>query len=62
MLIRKDIQMYEYMNALILRSVSMYPPKHWHPSSSESYAKRPHKPAGDAYICSYVYTFRCMHT
>ena len=35
------------MNALILRSVCIHPPQHWHSSSSESYTKRPHKPAGD---------------
>ena len=54
MLIRIYTQMYTYMNALILRSVCIHPPQHWHPSSSESYTKRPHKPAGDVELPGHV--------
>ena len=54
MLIRIYTQMYTYMNALILRSVCIHPPQHWHSSSSESYTKRPHKPAGDVELPGHV--------
>ena len=46
--------MYAYMNALILRGVCIHPPQHWHSSSSESYAKRPHKPAVDTELEGHV--------
>ena len=54
MLIRIYTQMYTYMNALILRSVCIHPPQHSHSSSSESYTKRPHKPAGDVELPGHV--------
>ena len=54
MLIRIYTQMYAYMNALILRSVCIHPPQHLQSSCSESYTKRPHKPAGDVELPGHV--------